>query len=87
MDVQVKEAIKKEYRRHERDTGSSEVQIALLSRHIDDLTEHLKVHKKDHSSRYGLLKMVSARRRLLNYIKATDEVRYHDLIKRLKLRR
>jgi small subunit ribosomal protein S15 len=87
MDPKVKATIQKEFRRHEHDTGSSEVQIALLSRRIEELTEHLKLHKKDHSSRYGLLKMVSARRRLLNYIKAQDEACYQDLIKRLKLRR
>ena len=87
MDAQAKDAVKKAFRRHESDTGSSEVQIALLTQHIEELTEHLKVHKKDHSSRYGLLKMVSARRRLLNYVKATDEARYQDVVKRLKLRR
>ena len=87
MDPRVKERIKKDFQRHEKDSGSSEVQIALLSQHIDDLTEHLKTHKKDHSSRYGLLKMVSARRRLLNYIKGRDEKSYQELIKRLKLRR
>ena len=87
MDPQVKSTIRNEFRRHDKDTGSSEVQIALLSRRIEELTEHLKLHKKDHSSRYGLLKMVSARRRLLNYVKSTDEPRYQDIIKRLKLRR
>ena len=87
MDPQVKSTIRTEFQRHEKDTGSSEVQIALLSRRIEELTEHLKLHKKDHSSRYGLLKMVSARRRLLNYVKSTDETRYQDIIKRLKLRR
>ena len=87
MDLQARETIKKEFRRHEQDTGSSEVQIALLSQRIEQLTEHLKVHKKDHSSRYGLLKMVSARRRLLNYVKTCDEKLYQNIIKRLKLRR
>ena len=87
MDLQVRETVKKEFRRHEQDTGSSEVQIALLSQRIEQLTEHLKVHKKDHSSRYGLLKMVSARRRLLNYVKACNETLYQNIIKRLKLRR
>ncbi len=87
MDPQDKSTIRKEFQRHANDTGSSEVQIALLSRRIEELTEHLKLHKKDHSSRYGLLKMVSARRRLLNYVKSTDETRYQDIIKRLKLRR
>ncbi len=87
MDLQARETVKKEFRRHEQDTGSSEVQIALLSQRIEQLTEHLKVHKKDHSSRYGLLKMVSARRRLLNYVKACNEALYQSIIKRLKLRR
>ena len=87
MDLQVRETVKKEFRRHEQDTGSSEVQIALLSQRIEQLTEHLKVHKKDHSSRYGLLKMVSARRRLLNYVKSCNETLYQNIIKRLKLRR
>ena len=87
MEPKVKATIKKEFGRHPTDTGSSELQVALLSARIDELTEHLKVHPKDHSSRYGLLKMVSARRRLLNYLKATNEARYQDIIKRLKLRR
>ncbi len=87
MDPKAKSAIRKEFQKHAKDTGSSAVQVALLSRRIEELTEHLKLHKKDHSSRYGLLKMVSARRRLLNYIKSRDEVGYQDVIKRLKLRR
>jgi len=87
MDLQARETVKKEFRRHEQDTGSSEVQVALLSQRIEQLTEHLKVHKKDHSSRYGLLKMVSARRRLLNYVKSCNETLYQNIIKRLKLRR
>lgn len=81
-----KEAIKKEFRRHENDTGSSDVQIALLTKRIDALTEHLKGHKKDHSSRYGLIKMVSARRRLLDYLKDKNEKRYQQVIKKLKIR-
>ena len=87
MDPQVKSKVQKEFGRHAKDTGSSEVQIAVLSRRIEELTEHLKLHKKDHSSRYGLLKMVSARRRLLNYMKTKDEAGYHEVVKRLKLRR
>ncbi|MEI6167637.1 MAG: 30S ribosomal protein S15 [bacterium] len=87
MDSQAKSTVQKEFQRHGKDTGSSEVQVALLSRRIEELTEHLKLHKKDHSSRYGLLKMVSARRRLLNYMKSKDEDVYQDVIKRLKLRR
>lgn len=87
MDAKAKSAVQKEFRRHAKDTGSSEVQVALLTKRIEELTEHLKLHQKDHSSRYGLLKMVSARRRLLNYIKGRDETSYQGLIKRLKLRR
>lgn len=87
MDSKAKSIVQKEFRRHDKDTGSSEVQVAVLTRRIEELTEHLKLHKKDHSSRYGLLKMVSARRRLLNYMKSKDEVGYHDVVKRLKLRR
>lgn len=87
MDPKAKSTIQKEFQRHEKDTGSSEVQVALLTRRIEELTEHLKLHKKDHSSRYGLLKMVSARRRLLNYLKSKDEKGYQEIVKRLKLRR
>jgi len=87
MDPQAKSTIQKAFQKHDKDTGSSEVQIALLTRRIEELTEHLKLHKKDHSSRYGLLKMVSARRRLLNYVKTKDESGYQGIIKRLKLRR
>ncbi len=76
-----------EYRSHEKDTGSAEVQIAILTKRIEDLTEHLKVHKKDHHSRRGLLKMVGKRRRLLNYLKEKDVERYRELIERLGLRR
>lgn len=87
MDPKAKSTIQKEFQRHNKDTGSSEVQVALLTRRIEELTEHLKLHKKDHSSRYGLLKMVSARRRLLNYLKSKDEKCYQEVVKRLKLRR
>ena len=87
MDRDKKAAVTKDYQRHEGDTGSSEVQIAILSSRIEELTEHLKVHKKDHSSRHGLIKMVSTRRKLLDYIKRNDEALYQDMIKRLKLRR
>ena len=87
MDPQAKSTIQKEFQKHAKDTGSSEVQVALLTRRIEELTEHLKLHKKDHSSRYGLLKMVSARRRLLNYMKSKNETGYQEIIKRLKLRR
>lgn len=77
----------KDYQRASGDTGSSEVQIALLTARINDLTEHFKVHAKDHHSRRGLLKMVSRRRRLLDYLKRTDEAGYKALIARLGLRK
>jgi len=76
-----------EFQAHEKDTGSAEVQIALLTKRIDELTEHLKVHKKDHHSRRGLLKMVGKRRRLLDYLKEKDVERYRQLIEKLGLRR
>ncbi len=76
-----------EYRLHEKDTGSPEVQIALLSARIAYLTDHFKSHKKDHHSRRGLLKLVGQRRRLLNYIKDNDVERYRNIIKRLGLRK
>ena len=82
-----KAAITNEYQRHDRDTGSSEVQIAILTKEIAALTEHLKANKKDHSSRYGLLRKVQNRRNLLNYLKRENEQRYRDLIKKLGLRR
>lgn len=75
-----------DYRVHKDDTGSSEVQIAILTRRINDLTEHLKMHKKDHHSRRGLLKMVGHRRRLLGYVKAGDIERYRTIVKKLGLR-
>ncbi len=84
---EVKQEIVSEYRRDEADTGSPEVQIALLSRRIDELTAHLKAHKKDHHSRRGLLQMVGKRRRLLEYLKREDIERYRALIGRLGLRR
>jgi len=87
MDKANKATIQQDYRLHDKDTGSSEVQVALLTKRIEGLTEHLKSHRKDHSSRYGLIKMVSARRRLLNYMKSRDEARYQALIKRLNIRR
>ncbi|MCE9614716.1 MAG: 30S ribosomal protein S15 [Lentisphaerae bacterium] len=82
-----KKQIREQFQRHEGDTGSSDVQVALLSKRIELLTEHLKQHKKDHSSRFGLIKMVSARRRLLDYLKQKDEKRYQRLIKELNIRR
>jgi small subunit ribosomal protein S15 len=74
-------------RRHEKDTGSPEVQVALLSERITYLTEHFKTHKKDHHSRRGLLKMVGQRRRLLDYLKTKDQARYKALIDKLGIRK
>ena len=82
-----KQAIIKEYATHEGDTGSPEVQVAVLTTRINELTEHLKVHKKDHHSRRGLLKMVGKRRALLAYLKDTDIESYRNLIERLGLRK
>ena len=82
-----KTSIIDEYRTHEGDTGSAEVQVALLTARINQLTEHLKQHKKDHHSRRGLLMMVGQRRRLLNYLSKKDIERYRSLISRLGLRR
>jgi len=76
-----------QHRIHDTDTGSPEVQIALLSERINQLSEHFKDHKKDHHSRRGLLKMVGQRRRMLDYLKAKDIDRYRVIIKRLKLRK
>ena len=78
MTAERKQQIINEYRRDEKDTGSSEVQIALLTERINELTEHLKVHKKDNHSRRGLLKMVGKRRNLLNYLAKKDEEAYKD---------
>jgi small subunit ribosomal protein S15 len=82
-----KATIVEKYRTHESDTGSPEVQIALLSERINYLQEHFKTHKKDHHSRRGLLKLVSQRRRQLDYLKRTDVERYRTLIGRLNLRK
>ena len=82
-----KTAVIGNYRTHESDTGSPEVQIALLSARIDYLTEHFKTHVKDHHSRRGLLKLVGQRRRLLDYLKNKDIERYSDLIKKLNIRK
>ncbi len=82
-----KTEVVREYARHEGDTGSPEVQVAILSERINNLTEHLKAHKKDFHSRRGLLIMVGQRRRLLDYVKTRDQSRYETLIQRLGLRR
>jgi small subunit ribosomal protein S15 len=84
---EIKETIVSGHRTHETDTGSPEVQIALLTRRIVDLTEHFKTHKKDNHSRRGLLKMVSQRRSLLDYLKRKDIERYHQIVGKLGLRR
>jgi small subunit ribosomal protein S15 len=75
------------YKTHESDTGSPEVQVAILSERINDLTEHFKAHAKDHHSRRGLLMLVGRRRRLLDYLKTKDAQRYADLIRRLNIRK
>lgn len=85
--VEKKSEIIIDYRLHEKDTGSSEVQIALLSERISYLTNHFKIHKKDHHSRRGLLKMVSQRRRLLKYLKKKDDGKYKVIIKKLGIRK
>lgn len=82
-----KDKVIDKFQRHERDTGSPEVQIALLSERIGYLTEHFKTHKKDHHSRRGLLKLVGKRRRLLDYLKAKDVNRYKEVIEELGIRR
>ncbi|MEM7440470.1 MAG: 30S ribosomal protein S15 [Pseudomonadota bacterium] len=82
-----KAAVIKEYATKEGDTGSPEVQVAILTKRISTLTEHFKTHKKDNHSRRGLLKLVAQRRKLLDFTRAKDEARYQDLIKRLGIRR
>jgi small subunit ribosomal protein S15 len=84
---ETKEQILSDFRSHESDTGSPQVQVALLSKRINELTEHFKIHKKDNHSRRGLLKMVSQRRSMLDYLKRTDIERYHEVVARLGLRR
>jgi small subunit ribosomal protein S15 len=87
LEADLKTKIMQDYATHEGDTGSPEVQVAVLTRRIADLTEHLKTHKHDHHSRRGLLVMNGRRRRLLNYLRSTDIQRYRSLIERLGLRR
>ena len=83
----VKSRIIKEHQIHEKDTGSAEVQISVLTRRVEELADHLKKHAKDHHSRRGLLMLVGRRRRLLDYLKVKDAQRYADLIKRLNIRK
>ena len=87
LTPEVKKEIVDQFRLHQKDTGSAEVQIALLSKRITYLTDHFKIHKKDHHSRRGLLKLVGQRRRLLNYLKKTDVKRYKGIIKELGIRK
>lgn len=87
ITAELKEQLIKEYATKEGDTGSPEVQVAILTSRINTLTEHFKTHKKDNHSRRGLLKMVALRRKLLDYVRAKDEDRYKSLISRLGIRR
>jgi small subunit ribosomal protein S15 len=84
---ETKEKIVGDFQTHKTDTGSSQVQIALLTQRITELTEHFKVHKKDNNSRKGLLKLVSQRRKLLDYVKRKDIEQYHEIVSKLGLRR
>ena len=87
LNVGEKSGIIAEFQRSEHDTGSTEIQVALLSARINQLSAHFAGHKKDHHSRRGLLRMVNQRRKLLSYLKKNDQARYRDLIRRLGLRR
>lgn len=82
-----KEAVIEKFKTHEKDTGSPQVQIAILTERINGLTDHFKTHKKDHHSRQGLLKLVNKRRRLLEYLKSEDKDEYENIIKKLNLRK
>jgi len=87
LEKERKNQIVEEFKTHEGDTGSPEVQVAILTEQINTLNDHLRIHKKDHASRRGLLKMVGQRRSLLTYLRDKDVARYRDLIQRLGLRR
>ncbi|MBP3892158.1 MAG: 30S ribosomal protein S15 [Solobacterium sp.] len=87
LEKEVKEKLIKEYGRKDKDTGSVEVQVAILTEQINRLTEHLKQHKQDYSSSRGLMKMVGRRRQMLEYLKKNDVNRYRDLVKKLGLRK
>lgn len=82
-----KDAIIRKFQTHKDDTGSPEVQVAILTREIDQVSEHLKIHRKDNHSRRGLLQMVGNRRRLLRYLKSEDEKRYDKIVEKLKLKK
>ena len=87
LSKETKETILGDFRTHDTDTGSPQIQVALLTKRINELQEHFKTHKKDNHSRRGLLKMVSQRRSLLDYLKRTDIERYHEVVARLGLRK
>lgn len=87
LDKSTKEEITKKFQLHEKDTGSADVQIAILTERITEITDHLKIMTKDHASRLALLKLVGQRRKLLDYLNSTDTKRYQNLINRLKLRK
>ncbi len=87
MNVNEKKEIVKDFGKNNTDTGSTEVQVALLTKKINELSEHFKIHKKDHHSRRGLLGMINNRRKLLKYLKGKNEEGYHELIKKLGLRK
>ncbi len=87
LNTEAKKAIMAEFKLHDSDTGSPEVQVALLTTRIKEITEHLKIHKKDYHTRRGLLKLIGQRRKLLDYIMKKDIVRYRKLIKALELRK
>ncbi len=87
LPKETKAELIRQYRRHDRDSGSPEVQIAILTNRIGYLTEHFKIHKKDHHSRRGLLNLVSRRRRLLDYLRRIDEARYRAVLERLGIRK
>jgi len=87
LEKKTKETIIQKHHLHEKDTGSSDVQVALLTERINGLTKHLEVNKKDHSSRRGLLKMVAQRRKLLDFLSSSDVKRYQELIKKLNIRK
>lgn len=87
MEIKIKNPIAKEFQLHAKDTGSADVQIALLTDHINQLTNHLQKNNKDHSSRHGLLRLVSQRRSLLDYLNKTDSDRYQKALKKLNLRK
>lgn len=87
LSTEKKRVLIDEYKTHENDTGSPEVQVALLTERINYLTDHFKIHAKDHNSRRGLLKLIGQRRKLLDYLKDKDSERYKNLIKRLNIRK